>query len=366
MKPFQPEIIYIENSVKKELITRNILRSLPNVPVEYIKEPLKIEDQTITKGKKIIQIIKQKGSFLAECPCSPDMLDCGYFVLRNAFNCDLDCTYCFLQSYVNNRIMTVSANIKDMFAEIDDFLQKNKQYTKKNPLRLGTGEFTDSLTLDLYTELSCSLIEYFAGKENVIFEFKTKTDNISNILKYKNIQNIVVAWSVNTPKMIKDNEFKTATLKERLAAAKKCAEQGFKIAFHFDPLIYYPDWEIDYQEVVHRLFKAVPKDQIYWISLGTFRFNKPLKPIVRKRFPENPIVAGEFIEGLDGKQRYFKDIRLNMYKKMLKMIKQLDPEALVYLCMEAAYIWKKVSGAKVETADKLQELFTRKRAKIKN
>jgi hypothetical protein len=41
-----------------------------------------------------------------------------------------------------------------------------------------------------------------------------------------------------------------------------------------------------------------------------------LKPIIARRFPASKIVYGEFITGLDNKMRYFKPLRIALYRQM--------------------------------------------------
>jgi len=62
----------------------------------------------------------------------------------------MDCSYCILQWYLNNPMMVVYVNIDDLLAELDDFSQKNPN----NFFRIGTGELTDSLTLEPITQCS--------------------------------------------------------------------------------------------------------------------------------------------------------------------------------------------------------------------
>ncbi len=56
------------------------------------------------------------------------------------------------------------------------------------------------------------------------------------------------------------------------------------------------------------------------------------------------ITYGEFIRGLDGKMRYFRDIRAEFYSFMVDRIRQADPDLCVYLCMEDDGIWKQSLG----------------------
>jgi spore photoproduct lyase len=69
-----------------------------------------------------------------------------------------------------------------------------------------------------------------------------------------------------------------------------------------------------------------------------------LKPIIHKRFPESKIIYGEFITGLDGKMRYFKPLRINLFQKMISWIRELAPEVLIYFCMEDDEVWRKSLG----------------------
>ena len=49
----------------------------------------------------------------------------------------------------------------------------------------------------------------------------------------------------------------------------------------------------------------------------------------------------ELITGIDGKERYFKGIRIQMYDEIIKEIKKYG-NFDIYLGMEEEYIWKKV------------------------
>jgi len=64
------------------------------------------------------------------------------------------------------------------------------------------------------------------------------------------------------------------------------------------------------------LEKYIDPASIIWISIGSFRYMPDLKWHILKRFPGTNIFDGEFVTGLDGKQRYFKPIRVEMYAKL--------------------------------------------------
>jgi spore photoproduct lyase len=172
---------------------------------------------------------------------------------------------------------------------MDRFFEEFTHY-KKPWMRIGTGEFSDSLMLDHITKYSPAIIEFFNNHKDAVFEFKTKSSNIDNLLKIKHSGNIVVSWSLNPQKIIDKNEFFTASLSDRLASAKECAKSGYKIGFHFDPIIYFKGWEREYGKVIDLLFSKIKPKDIAWISMGTFRFKPELKSIIENRFPENEIL----------------------------------------------------------------------------
>jgi spore photoproduct lyase len=109
-------------------------------------------------------------------------------------------------------------------------------------------------------------------------------------------------------------------------------------------MVIYDGCEEEYRKVVEKLFSSVSPDNIVWISIGTFRFMPSLKPIIQKRFPESKIIYGEFISGLDGKMRYFKPLRIELYRKMISWIRKYAPDVLIYFCMEDDEVWQKSMG----------------------
>lgn len=263
-----------------------------------------------------------------------------YNILNTGTNCHLNCTYCILQAYLNNPWMVLYTNTHDMFNELDDALGQHPQ----NAYRIGTGEYTDSLVLDHLTSFTQLIVPYFASQANAFLELKTKTDIIDNLEGLEHKGKTIVSWSLNAEPVISHEETKACSLDDRIRAADRCQQWGYKLGFHFDPLIYYSGWEDDYQKVVEKLFRTIETSSVYWISLGCFRFIPKLKPIIQRRYPQSGILYQEFIRGLDGKMRYFKPIRIKMYAKMAEWIKRYDPKIFIYLCMESEEVWKKSLG----------------------
>lgn len=309
-KDFFPKAVFSEIGTLKEHINRS-----PRVkPCDY------------NNRRDSVYIVWEKFDFFKSCPCTKKAVRCNYHIFNLGFGCIFDCTYCYLQGYANNPGILFPANL-------DTFFSNYYKY-KNSRMLIGSGEFTDSLMLDGITDYSSSLIEFFSKQKNATFEFKTKSPSIGNILKAKPAKNIVVSWSLNPDSIIKENEFFTASLTERIDAAAECAGRGFKVSFHFDPLIYFDGWRKDYTKLLDMLFMRISTKDILRISLGTLRFRPDLKKIIESRFPQNKILNEELILDFDGKLRYPFKIRLAMYNFLAKKIRAHDKKINLYLCME--------------------------------
>lgn len=356
-----PKKIFIEGSSLKFPLTRKIMKKLSHIPVEVVKDTqdflqeINIARDPIKEGKKHIFITQQKGEFVKPCPCTPNYIGCNYYIINLDLNCPLDCSYCILQDYLSNPMITIHVNTDRLWNQLDVFLSgKRGKY-----FRIGTGELGDSLVLDAITERSRELIAYFSGKTNALLELKTKTINIKNIVDTEPADNIVIAWSLNAKRIAQQEEKGAPPVDERIEAARTLVRKGYRVAFHFDPVIRFPGWADGYAEIMEELFSKIPSSRMAWISLGSLRFPPSLKAIIQQRFPETDIVYEEFIQGKDGKLRYFKPLRTELYQELVNLIKQnKGGKVPVYFCMESRDIWKGVLNKEPRGKEEVEELIS--------
>ncbi|MFA5111445.1 MAG: spore photoproduct lyase family protein [Desulfobaccales bacterium] len=345
--------ILIEKDARDYPMTRRVLARLPGVPVEVIpdREYLRPSGSDraawLAEAKITLLLAVQKGPFQRPCPGTKDYICCGYQVLQVTVNCPMDCTYCVLQGYINAPALTIFVNVEDLLEELE-----TRWAAEPDRLwRLGTGEFGDSLALDGLMGLNERLIPRFAGRPRAILEIKSKWPQVERLLPLGPNPQVIFAWSLNPPELIAGEERLAASLERRLEAATRAAAAGFRLAFHFDPLIYFPGWEDAYQRTVERLSAAVPPQAIAWISLGGLRFLPPLRQLILRRFPSSRIAAQEMVLAPDGKLRYFRNLRVEMYSRLREWLNQAAPGALVYLCMESPRVWHEVFGVTPQGED---------------
>ncbi len=340
------EQIFVEESCLDLPYTQKILHRA-QLPYTIVSERGKPNDldknyvDNLTAGKRQLFLCKNRGIFFKPCPGTREYQCCDYQVLNTGMNCPIDCVYCILQAYLNAPWLTFYVNTDKLFLELDEALYTNPDRF----FRIGTGEFTDSLAIDRLTGLSRLLVNYFAQQKNAVLELKTKSGVIENLKGLEHHGRTIIAWSLNSPIIMKQEEIRSASLDERLAAARCCADWGYKLAFHFDPIIDHPGWMEGYAETIKRLYEEVPAESIVWISLGALRFIPNLKEIGIQRFPHSNIYYQEFIEGLDNKSRYFRPNRVKMYQFIYNCLKEkAAEETCIYFCMESDEIWQEVMG----------------------
>lgn len=340
--------IFVNNEAADFPLTKDILQKLKGVAVEYIDDVKGMdyyfadEVDKLTLGKRTLYLTLNKGDVLKKCPGSRGRVCCNYYIFSPIVNCPFDCSYCFLQEYISCPAVIINVNIDQMLDKVKDVISSKPDYF----WRVGTGEVADSLALDELTNMGAKIVEAFSSLKNATVELKTKSANVGGLPLNKK-DNIVIAWSLNPQKIIDTEEKYAASLDERLQAAQTVIKKGYKTAFHFDPVFHYKGWEKDYQEVVELLFSKVNIADVLWISMGTFRYQPSFKNVFMQRFAESKIMLEEFVECEDGKMRYLKFLRSEMFKKIKSYIEIASGTEAVpfYMCMESKEMWETTFGS---------------------
>ncbi len=356
------EKVFINENVLESELAKRFQKLFSKEQIQVIQsEPYPESKGTLSarefdRGKKQIHLTEFKGSFFKRCPGSkPGLACCNYYVLNLGLQCDMNCSYCYLQSFINTPVLTIYTNIDQALDELKEMADKGAFAQR---LRIGTGETIDSLSLDELTLYSKKLIHFFKDYPNWRLEFKTKSNKVAQFLNEEHAGNVIVSWSINPQNIISQEEHGTATLNERLDAAARCLERGFQIAFHIDPMIWHPEWQESYASLVDELHRRFRPEQIPYFSLGSLRFQPEQRHMMRERFGMKSLVTqGEMFAGKDGKLRYDADLRQEMYQFVLGRFRALDPTWKIFLCMETPESWLGTYQAPPRRVKEIAELF---------
>ena len=147
---------------------------------------------------------------------------------------------------------------------------------------------------------------------------------------------------MNSEYIAEREEKKAPGITQRIIAASRVQEAGYKLAFHFDPIIFYEGWEKGYKDTVDRIFEKIRPENIVYISMGSLRFSPEIESYIENM--GKYYSQGEFIKGSDKKMRYFRPLRTRMYRTLKSYLQTYVDENIVYLCMETPTVWEDVFG----------------------
>src|SRR5262245_5721183 len=220
---FEIDALVIEDASRGSALAERLAGALgASVSVSFVSDareavrPMAAPD-SLGAGKRRLVVMKRRTPFLMACPAaSAKFACCGYLVLILASNCPMDCSYCFLQEYVaDNPAFQIYSNFSESFGELDQLARS----APGRHFRVGTGELADSLAMDSVTGLSGDLIEFVRTRQHLTLEFKTKTDEIGNLLKIDPRGRAIVSWTLSPDAVWKSSEHRTASPSARIAAA---------------------------------------------------------------------------------------------------------------------------------------------------
>ncbi len=363
---FWPETVYYTEEALADPLTERVLARLPaDIPRERLAnrfDPLSGESanaaERISKGKRRLLLTRHLGHFLEACPGTQDHVCCNLWIVNPGEGCPMDCTYCYLQSYLaRNPTCKLYSNVADMLHEIATAARREPG----RMFRVGTGELIDSLVWDDLTDLTLELVPFFAQYSNLTLELKSKFSFVENLvlLKSEHRGRTVVSWSVNAGEVNEQDEAFTAPVSERIDAACRVIEAGYRVGIHFDPLVLFEGWQDGYRDLIRYIFSRIEPKDVAWVSISTLRYKPEMQTTMRRRFPESKIPFGEQVLASDRKLRYVQPLRFKLMNFVWKELQAIHSSLPIYMCMESAAAWRTIAGEPPARRSELVEIFSR-------
>jgi len=278
-----------------------------------------------------------KGAVMGKCPVASEKTRCcNLNTLDAVHQCGFDCSYCSIQSfYHGNQVRFV----RDLARHLEGLTLE-----KDTPVHIGTGQSSDSLMWGNRFGLLDNLTRFAETHPQVILEMKSKSSRIDYFLAHPPPFNMVFTWSLNTPAVIAAEEKGTASLEKRIQSARKLADRGIPVGFHFHPMVWYRGWDADYRAVVSRLTETFSPEEVVMISIGTLTFIKPVIKRIRERMAKTTILQMP-METCAGRFSYPFEIKKALFSTLFQAFPDTWKTAVFfYLCMEDVDLWEPVFG----------------------
>ncbi len=338
MLAYLPRYIYLERRARNAPLTERILESLPGCSVHEIEDHRRLEDEPLPlKGydasikRNVLVLAHHPGPCIRPFPGSGGGPGPTEYSVGHANGCPFDCQYCFLQGYFDHGAPVLFVNREDLLAELADHLERN---ARNGPAVYHTGELSDALALECWSGFASGAIPLFRGYPGAGLELRTKCRAVETLLPDGAPRNVTVSWTLAPQEAWRRYEHRTPDPLERLRSARGCQEKGYRVGIRLDPALCYPGWENGYDELLQQIYGHLQPDGIESFVIGGFRYTPSVGSRIRERFPSSSLLLPEFVRCKDGKYRYFRPLRVSLYRRLVRRIREHDPKAVIRLCME--------------------------------
>ncbi len=332
MKTFVPLRVYYEEVVKeyeqgKKLLERYKKIDIPLIQIKAhhkIEELRKLPNKEFTKMKKYLVLGTRKSIRLI-----PNDKSADFIVPFTSSGCTASCLYCYLVCHFNtNSYLRIYMNRDEMMNKVK---RKIKKIGEHKVYEIGCNS-----DMVLENTISGNLkwaIEEFGKLDNATATFSTKFDAIDDLLTAKHNGNTQVRMSINPQEITKRIELGTSSLKERITAANKLFEAGYRVGLNIAPIILEDGWEIMYKnmfEDVEKYLLPKLKEQLF-IEVIFMTYGMPNYYINTESMPKavNLLDKAKMKPKGRGKYTYRNEYRNNAEKTIRGYIRKYLPYATI-------------------------------------
>ena len=330
--------IYIEEALLGGEEAEAILRKFPKakcIPIRHYKDIFNRRKQNRAlqeKSRKIILAKKEGQRIYPGAPVCQSFSESAFYYASLLMNCPFHCEYCYLQGMYPSANLVLFLNVEDYFSDCQRLIKE------KGGLYLCISYDTDLLALEEFYPFVERFARFLEKEPNLRIEVRTKAGGESLFRRLLKMQlsedakkRLIFAFTLSPEKIVSEAEHGTAGLKGRLKAIKMAVEEGFTLRLCFDPMLYHADWERLYTKLLETVFREIPMEKLYDVSVGSFRISESYLKSMTKACGTSPYTSFPY-ENTDGYYHYPKEL-------LLKMEGFLEQKLLEKLPKEKIFRW---------------------------
>lgn len=325
------QIVYVEKSIADHPRTRRILQRVKPLHViecNHYKEVFNPKSQNfrIQKQQPALILAEKQGARVFPSPAGFGIGGQKNFYFSHMLNCLYDCRYCFLQGMYSSANYVLFVNYEEFMQEIAAMCD-----AATSPYYFFSGYDCDSLAFEPVSHFVKEFLPFFNSLKNAVLELRTKSTNVNELLQRPAYSHCVVAFSFTPEEISREVEHKVPAVAKRLQAMKKVAEHGWPIGLRFDPLIYHPEFNLLYQQLLEDIFAVISSKSIHSVSLGPLRFPEKMYHKIVQLYPQDPLLTHPLYR--QGKMfSYREEVERSMKDWVQTQLKKYIPETLLFEC----------------------------------
>ena len=330
--------IYVEEELLGGEEVLAILKKFPKakcIPIRHYKDLFNRRKQNRAlqeKSRKLILAKKEGQRIYPGAPVCQSFSESAFYYASLLMNCPFHCEYCYLQGMYPSANLVLFLNLEDYFSDCQRLIKE------KGSLYLCISYDTDLLALEELYPFVERFARFLEEEPDLRIEVRTKAGGESlfrRLLKMRLSEDakkrLIFAFTLSPEKIVSEAEHGTAGLKGRLRAIKMAMEEGFTLRLCFDPMLYHADWESLYTELLETIFREIPMEKLYDVSVGSFRISESYLKAMTKACGASPYTSFPY-ENTDGYYHYPKEL-------LLKMEGFLEQRLLEKLPKEKIFRW---------------------------
>ena len=330
--------IYVEKELLGGEEVQAILKKFPKakcIPIRHYKDLFNRRKQNRAlqeKSRKLILAKKEGQRIYPGAPVCQSFSESSFYYASLLMNCPFHCEYCYLQGMYPSANLVLFLNLEDYFSDCQRLIKE------KGSLYLCISYDTDLLALEELYPFVERFARFLEKEPNLRIEVRTKAGGESLFRRLLKMQlseevkkRLIFAFTLSPEKIVSEAEHGTAGLKGRLRAIKMAMEEGFTLRLCFDPMLYHADWESLYTALLEKVFREIPMEKLYDVSVGSFRISESYLKSMTKSCGDSPYTSFPY-ENTDGYYHYPKEL-------LLKMEGFLEQRLLEKLPKEKIFRW---------------------------
>ncbi|MFJ7510050.1 spore photoproduct lyase [Peribacillus simplex] len=295
MKPFMPQLVYIEPRALEYPLGRELKKKFEDLNIE-IRETTSHNQIRDLPGENDLQKYRVAKSTLVVGIRKTLKFDSSKpsaeYAIPLATGCMGHCHYCYLQTTLGSKpYIRTYVNLDEIFEAAEKYINERKPEIT----RFEAACTSDIVGIDHLTHSLKRAIEYFGKSEYGVLRFVTKFHHVDHLLDAEHNGKTRFRFSINSRYVIKNFEPGTSSFEERMEAARKVAGAGYPLGFIVAPIYRHEAWKEGYHELFERLSEALKGVDIpdLTFELIQHRFTGPAKKVIQKNYPKTKLELDE-------------------------------------------------------------------------
>ena len=291
-------LIYYESKVKDLQITNEIFEHFWDCEKIEIQHYKNLFDINIWNFKTEPLIILAKQDHIAILPTPENYwFPWKSFFFKPSLNCFFNCKYCYLQWTFKNRFPVFFLNYEDMQNEIINKIKLERESWFEWQITFYASNYADLLATEEISHFHEKFLPFCETlPDNVLIETRTKSANISKLIKYaedsekqwkKPTNKIEIAFSLSPRSIAQQYELWTASLEQKLEAINQLLDNWFRIGLRFLPLLPINDYEHIYWEFLDEVIKSIHINKVSSIAIAPLIFNEWDYNVLMKKYKDD-------------------------------------------------------------------------------